>query len=67
MKEEYDFSDGVRGKFHRGGATFRVPLYLDPEIVEYLSSRAQARGIETEALVNEWLRRDIAADRAEQG
>ena len=44
MKDEYDFSNGERGKFFRGGATLVPPIHLEPEILTYLAERAAARG-----------------------
>jgi hypothetical protein len=59
MKEEYDFSKGERGKFYRPGARFKLPVYLDHEVQSYLAQRANERGVELSALVNELLRKDI--------
>ncbi len=60
MKDEYDFSNGTRGKFYRKGAVMDLPVYLDPEVRGYLAERAKAKGIEVNELVNELLKRDIA-------
>jgi hypothetical protein len=59
MKDEYDFSNGTRGKFYRPGAKLTLPVYLDHEVQSYLAQRAAARGIELSELVNELLRKDI--------
>jgi predicted HicB family RNase H-like nuclease len=59
MQNEYDFSGGERGKFFRKEAVLQVPIYLDPQVREYLSARAKAEGIELNQLVNELLKRDI--------
>jgi hypothetical protein len=59
MPDEIDFSQGVRGKFHRPGAAIRVPIYLDSEVGAWLAARAASRGVEVEHLVNELLRKDI--------
>jgi hypothetical protein len=59
MKDEYDFSNAVRGKFYRPGAQLIPPVHLDPEILNYLSARAEARGTSLSELVNELLRKDI--------
>jgi predicted HicB family RNase H-like nuclease len=59
MPEEIDFSGGERGKFHRSGATFNLPVYLDTQVREYLTERANAKGIPLNELVNELLRKDI--------
>lgn len=59
MKDGYDFSNGVRGKFHRPDAIFRLPVYLDEQVQSYLAARADARGVELADLVNEMLKKDI--------
>lgn len=60
MNDEYDFSQGERGKFYSPDAKLATPIYLEPEILGYLNERAEAKGIEVEQLVNDMLRRDIA-------
>ncbi|MCB1959322.1 MAG: hypothetical protein KDE68_02165 [Rhodocyclaceae bacterium] len=59
MKDHYDFSKAERGKFYRPDATFRLPVYLDERVQQYLAERAQAKGIELSDLVNELLRKEI--------
>jgi hypothetical protein len=59
MKEEYDFSGGERGKFHRPGARMNLPIYLDEDVLRYLRERAEAKGIGPSDLVNDLLKRDI--------
>jgi hypothetical protein len=59
MKDHYDFSQGVRGKFYRPDATFRLPVYLDESVQSYLATKANAKGIELSDLVNDLLRREI--------
>ncbi|MFM9865705.1 MAG: hypothetical protein ACKVRO_19090 [Micropepsaceae bacterium] len=59
MAEEYDFSQGERGKFYRKGAVLSPPVYLEPGVLKFLQARAQARGVTLTMLVNELLRKDI--------
>lgn len=59
MKSEYDFSNAEQGKFHQAGARLNLPVYLDSEILSYLSNKAKLKGIELNQLVNELLRKDI--------
>ncbi|MER9297807.1 hypothetical protein NKI38_15120 [Mesorhizobium sp. M0621] len=59
MKEEYDFSGAERGKFHRTGARLVPPVHLEPDVLDYLSERAAARGVSLSTLVNTLLRKDI--------
>ena len=59
IKDRYDLSNGVRGKFYREGATFRLPVYLDEEVQDYLTAKADAKGVELADLVNDMLRKRI--------
>ena len=59
MKNEYDFSDSVRGKFYRPDAQRVTPVHLEPEVLDYLSGRVKARETSLSYLVNELLRKDI--------
>jgi hypothetical protein len=59
MKDEYDFSKGQRGRFYRQDAVLAPPVHLDPEVLAFLTARAQARGIALNDLVNELLKKDI--------
>ena len=59
MKSEYDFSKGQRGKFYRPDAVFRLPIYLDEEVQSYLAAKAESKGVDLSALVNELLRKEI--------
>jgi hypothetical protein len=57
MEAEYDFSNGVRGKF----AHVRLPVYVDNSILGYFHQRAIASGIPGDDLINEVLRQHVAA------
>ncbi len=59
MKDEYDFSKGVRGKFYRPGLKLIPPVHLEPEVLDYLAERAKAKGITLNSLVNSILKKDI--------
>jgi uncharacterized DUF497 family protein len=59
MKDEYDFSTAERGKFFREGARLVPPVHLEPEVLDYLSERASARGVSLSSLVNTLLKKDI--------
>lgn len=56
---EIDFSKGTRGKFAKPGTTLKLPVYLDPDVEAYLTTRAAARGVDVDQLVNELLKKDI--------
>lgn len=59
MKKEYDFSKGERGKFYHPKAEFVFPVYLEPDVDDYMNKLAEERGLDVQALVNEWLRASI--------
>jgi hypothetical protein len=60
MKSKYNFNKGVRGKFHHPGGTLQIPVYLEPEVLAFLSARAEKKGVEIDQIVNDLLKRDIA-------
>jgi hypothetical protein len=59
MKDEYDFSKAQRGRFYRPGAVLAPPVHLEPEVLAFLSARAEARGVSLSDLVNALLKKDI--------
>jgi uncharacterized DUF497 family protein len=59
MRDEYDFSKGERGKFHRPDAVLTPPVHLDPAVLTFLTARAEARGVTLNELVNALLKKDI--------
>ena len=59
MKEQYDFSKGERGKFYRKNAAFKLPVYLDEKVQNYLIANAERKGIDLTDLVNDLLKREI--------
>jgi hypothetical protein len=59
MKDEYDFSGAERGKFYRADAVLGPPVHLEPEVLAFLTARAEARGISVSELVNALLKKDI--------
>ena len=59
MKKEYDFSKGERGKFYRRGVDLNIPVYLEPDVAKAVRQRARKTDSTIEAVVNDWLRKDI--------
>ena len=59
MKPEYDFSQAEKGKFYKSNATFNFPVYLEPDVNEFLNKLAEEKGLDIQTLVNEWLRNNI--------
>ena len=60
MKEEYDFSNGVRGKFYFPNAKKNLPIYLEYEVYKYLNSLAEENKKELNFVVNDLLKKDIS-------
>jgi hypothetical protein len=60
MKAEYDFSNAEQGKFFHPDAKFNLPIYLEEEVLEFFSQRAEAKGIDLNVLLNDLLKKDIA-------
>lgn len=40
MKKEYDFSKGVRGKFYKPDLDINLPIYLEPETLNFVQNIA---------------------------
>jgi hypothetical protein len=59
MKDEYDFSGAARGRFHRPDAALVPPVHLEPDVLAFLTARAEARGVSLSELVNTLLKKDI--------
>ena len=59
MKAEYDFSKGERGKFYDPDALLNIPVYLDPDVEEFIHSQAERTGQNVDKLVNDWLRNSM--------
>ncbi len=59
MKEQYDFSKGKRGKFYNPEATFCFPIYLEPDVEEFMLKSARAQNTDVQDLINKLLRANI--------
>lgn len=59
MKKEYDFSEGVRGKFHNPDAEIHLPIYLEREISDFVEKLSAERKIDRNQVVNQLLRKDM--------
>lgn len=59
MKAEYDFSKAERGKFYHPDAVFSFPVYLEPDVNDFLSKLAEQKKVDVQKLVNEWLRTNM--------
>ena len=58
MKKEYDFSGGIRGKFHNPDGEFDLPIYLDKENAEFIGRLSAEKKIDRNQLVNRLLKKD---------
>ena len=59
MKDEYDFSNAEQGKFYVPVESIQLPIYLDKDIIQYLSQKCLTKQESLQALVNDLLRKDI--------
>ena len=44
MKKEDDFSKGERGKFSHPDVEFHIPIYLEPDLAEFVQTLATEIG-----------------------
>jgi hypothetical protein len=59
MKDEYDFSNAQRGRFYKPDLRLIPPVRLEPQVLDFLATRAQAKGTTVNALLNDLLKKDI--------
>jgi hypothetical protein len=58
MKKEYDFSKGERGKFYHQNLRIHLPIYLDPESLEFVETIAKKKKADLTSVVNEIIKGD---------
>ena len=58
MGKEYDFTNGIRGKFYNKDAKFQLPIYLEPEIESFFKTLAQKQKTNLNNIVNKLLLKD---------
>lgn len=58
MKDDYDFSGGVRGRFYKPK---KVPttLRLDDDIILYFKKKASEQKVPYQTLINAFLRKEL--------
>lgn len=59
MKANCDFSQAERGKFYTPDAVFSYPVYLEPDVNDFLSKLAEQKKVDVQELVNNLLRTDM--------
>jgi hypothetical protein len=60
MPSEIDFSGATRGRFYHANAKLNLPVYLDADVLAYLSAIASKKGVPLSALANDLLKKEIA-------
>lgn len=60
VPDQIDFTAGTRGEFYRPDTKLNLPVYLDAEVLAYLSAIASRKGVELSALANDLLKKEIA-------
>lgn len=60
MKDEYDFSKAVRGRFYQPDTQLNIPVYLDQDVESWFAEKAKIKGVNLQLLINELLRKDIS-------
>ena len=58
MKKQFDFSKGVCGKFYNADAEFNLPIYLEPEIAEFVQKLAVEKNLDQSQIINLLLKKD---------
>jgi len=58
MLDEYDFSDGIRGRFYKP-QKIPVSLRLDNDIVLYFKKLASEQKVPYQTLINSFLRKEL--------
>ncbi len=58
MQDEYDFSDGIRGRFYKPK---KIPttLRLDDDIILYFKKKASEEKVPYQTLINAFLRKEL--------
>ncbi|MCI4626202.1 MAG: hypothetical protein L3V56_09610 [Candidatus Magnetoovum sp. WYHC-5] len=59
MKNEYDFSQGERGKFYNPDAILNTPIYLESEVLSFVKSIAEKKNLDLSTVVNSLLKTDM--------
>lgn len=59
MKEEYDFSHAEQGKFYLPAEDIQMPIYLDKDVIQFLTEKCRSSPGGLQVLVNDLLRKDI--------
>ena len=53
MKDNYNFSKGTRGKFHKPDVKINLPIYLDDKVYSFVNKIAQEKKQDLSFIVNQ--------------
>jgi len=59
MKDEYDFSSGERGQFHKADAEFNLPVYLNADVFTFVHNIAKKKNSDISRVVNQLIHSDM--------
>ena len=59
MEKEYDFSNGIKGKFYNKGTKLHLPVYLEPKILSFVKDIAEKRKTDISKVVNDLIKTDM--------
>ena len=59
MKDEYDFSGGERGRFHKENAEFNLPVYLNADVLGFVRNIAEKKNCDISFVVNQLIHSDM--------
>ena len=56
LRAEYDFSHGERGRFYCPDAVLSMPVYLEPDVNDFVTKLAERKKVDLQVVVNDLLR-----------
>lgn len=59
MEKEYDFSKAKRGLFYKKDMKINLPVYLDEEVMAFVSEIANKKNLDISSIVNQLLRNNM--------
>ncbi len=59
MKEEYDFSEGERGKFFSKDIRLNLPIYLEPDALAFVQSIAERQKSNISKVANDLIKTEM--------
>ncbi len=58
MKKQYDFSKAERGKFYYADAGFNLPVYLEPDVRQFVELIAKKKKTNVNSVVNTMIKQN---------